>query len=156
MFGTDKMVDDMRPRCVATTITEPLVADIAHNSRGRIMDSTVPARPLWQFLLPWPWIKHFNQSFQSWHSNWSYSMLFLGPMKKICIQRSKMVIWIEKRVKQMQVHNLPWYKMHFLLPPLQIEGLQEPLLPSLLLFPLHLHSLWPETRDTVYTTTLYW
>lgn len=44
MFSTDKMIDNMRSRCIATSVAEPLPADVAHNHARRLMDTAVFTR----------------------------------------------------------------------------------------------------------------
>lgn len=48
MFGSDKMINNMRTRCISTSVAEPLAADIAHNHARCFMNATIFTRMLWQ------------------------------------------------------------------------------------------------------------
>lgn len=50
MLGTHQMIDDVRTRCAAASIAEPLLAVVAHNYCGRIVYATIFAGMSWQLF----------------------------------------------------------------------------------------------------------
>lgn len=51
MFGSDKVVDNVRTRCISTSITEPLAANIAHNNTRCFMNTTIFTCMFWQITI---------------------------------------------------------------------------------------------------------
>ena len=50
VFGSNKMVNDVRTRSIAFSITKPFLANITHHNTTRIMNATILARMWWQIF----------------------------------------------------------------------------------------------------------